>query len=72
MEAIDETHTERFTRHGCRTYGGLPEAAEAGAVIYRDHCSMQMGDQKKKPPLKPVYINNPTDGDQEWTCSKPI
>jgi hypothetical protein len=33
---------------------------------------MQWEIKRKKPQLKSVYINNPSDGDQEWTCSKPI
>ena len=50
---------------------GQTAAAEAGALIYRDHCLQchkadAMGDGRKKPPLRSERIRTATDGDIEW------
>lgn len=50
---------------------GNAQAANAGALIYRDHClqchrSDAMGDGHKKPPLRSDRIKSATDGDLEW------
>jgi len=50
---------------------GDPQAANAGALIYRDHCMQchradAMGDGHKKPPLRSDRIKSATDGDLEW------
>jgi mono/diheme cytochrome c family protein len=48
-----------------------PEAAAAGAHLYRDHCqqchgSDAQGDGKKKPSLRAAGVRTATDGDLEW------
>jgi mono/diheme cytochrome c family protein len=50
---------------------GRTEAIEAGALIYRDHCSEchkadAMGDGRKKPPLRSPRLQAASDGDIEW------
>ena len=48
-----------------------PEAATAGALLYRNNCQQchqanGAGDGKKKPSLKTDRIRTATDGDLEW------
>jgi mono/diheme cytochrome c family protein len=48
-----------------------PEAAHAGAFLYKQHCAQchqpdAAGDGKKKPSLKTDRIRTATDGDLEW------
>jgi mono/diheme cytochrome c family protein len=48
-----------------------PEAAAAGALLYRDRCqqchgSDAQGDGKKKPSLRTPSVHAATDGDLEW------
>ena len=48
-----------------------PDAATAGALLYRNHCQQchqadAAGDGKKKPSLKTDRIRTATDGDLEW------
>jgi mono/diheme cytochrome c family protein len=50
---------------------GQPDAATAGALVYRDHCLQchkadAMGDGHKRPPLRSERIRTATDGDIEW------
>ena len=50
---------------------GQPEAAAAGALVYRDHCAQchradAMGDGRKRPPLRSDRLRTSTDGDIEW------
>jgi mono/diheme cytochrome c family protein len=48
-----------------------PQAAVAGARLYRDHCQQchgadAQGDGKKKPSLRTPSVRFATDGDLEW------
>lgn len=50
---------------------GNPEAAQAGAQLYRDHCAQchqadAQGDGKKKPSLRTADVRTASDGDIEW------
>ncbi|MGO9317437.1 MAG: c-type cytochrome [Terracidiphilus sp.] len=50
---------------------GQPDAAAAGALIYRDHCQQchqanARGDGHKRPSLRGEGIRNLSDGDLEW------
>lgn len=50
---------------------GQPEAAAAGAILYKEYCqhchqANAMGDGHKKPSLRTDRIRNATDGDIEW------
>ncbi|HEV2471118.1 MAG TPA: cytochrome c [Chthonomonadales bacterium] len=50
---------------------GHPDAAAAGALVYREHCQQchkadAMGDGHKHPPLRSERIRNASDGDIEW------
>jgi mono/diheme cytochrome c family protein len=50
---------------------GNPEAAAAGALVYRNHCQKchgadAQGDGKKKPSLHTEGVRSATDGDLEW------
>jgi mono/diheme cytochrome c family protein len=50
---------------------GNPEAAAAGALLYRNHCQQchgadAQGDGKKKPSLRTDGVRSATDGDLEW------
>jgi mono/diheme cytochrome c family protein len=50
---------------------GQPEAIQAGALNYRDHCQQchkanAEGDGNKRPSLRSQQIRNATDGDIEW------
>jgi mono/diheme cytochrome c family protein len=50
---------------------GKPEAIQAGALVYRDHCLQchkvdAQGDGNKRPTLRSERIRNATDGDIEW------
>lgn len=52
-------------------FASQPEAIAAGALIYKDHCeqchkSDDMGDGRKKPPLRSASVRSATDGDLEW------
>ena len=48
-----------------------PDAAKAGALVYRDHCQQchqanGAGDGHKRPSLRTERIRTATDGDIEW------
>jgi mono/diheme cytochrome c family protein len=48
-----------------------PEAAAAGAMVYREHCmechkANAMGDGHKRPALRSERIRTASDGDIEW------
>jgi len=48
-----------------------PEAAEAGALVYRDHCLQchkdnAEGDGRRRPSLRTERIRKASDGDIEW------
>ncbi|MGA2726559.1 MAG: cytochrome c [Terracidiphilus sp.] len=48
-----------------------PDAVQAGALVYRDHClqchkSDARGDGHKKPSLRSERLRTATDGDIEW------
>jgi mono/diheme cytochrome c family protein len=50
---------------------GTPQAAAAGAVVYRDHCLQchkpnAQGDGRKHPSLRSERIRSASDGDIEW------
>jgi mono/diheme cytochrome c family protein len=50
---------------------GKPEAIEAGALVYRDHCLQchkadVQGDGHKRPALRSERIRTASDGDIEW------
>ena len=50
---------------------GDPDAAKAGALVYRDHCQQchradGAGDGHKRPSLRSQRIRTATDGDIEW------
>jgi mono/diheme cytochrome c family protein len=50
---------------------GRPDAAAAGAQVYRNHCLQchradAMGDGRRKPALRSDRIRSATDGDIEW------
>ena len=50
---------------------GQPEAIEAGALVYRDHCQQchkanAQGDGHKRPSLHSERLRTATDGDIEW------
>lgn len=50
---------------------GQPDAAAAGAFVYRDHCQQchqanAQGDGRKRPSLRSEGIRSVTDGDIEW------
>ncbi len=50
---------------------GSPEAAAAGALVYRDHCLQchkadAQGDARKRPSLRSDNVRSATDGDIEW------
>ena len=50
---------------------GKPEAAEAGARVYRDHClqchlANAEGDGRKRPSLRSAEVRGVSDGDLEW------
>jgi mono/diheme cytochrome c family protein len=52
-------------------FAGEPEAAMAGALVYREHCQQchnanALGDGRKKPALRGEGIRATTDGDLEW------
>ncbi len=52
-------------------FAGKPEAASAGAQLYRSHCLKchgpdAQGDGKKKPSLRTQSLQAATDGDLEW------
>lgn len=52
-------------------FAGQPGAAEAGALLYRDHCAQchqasALGDGHKRPSLRTPQIQAATDGDLEW------
>ncbi len=63
VPAKDHAHTNPLASQ--------PEAATAGALVYRDHCLQchkagAMGDGHKRPPLRSERIRTATDGDIEW------
>jgi len=50
---------------------GQPEAAAAGALVFRDHCAQchkadARGDGHKRPSLRNENLRAATDGDIEW------
>jgi mono/diheme cytochrome c family protein len=50
---------------------GQPEAAAAGALVYREHCQQchkadARGDGRKRPSLHSERIRTASDGDIEW------
>src|SRR5271166_6292258 len=50
---------------------GNPEAAAAGAMVYREHCmqchrAYAMGDGHRRPALRSERIRRVSDGDIEW------
>lgn len=50
---------------------GQPQAIQAGAVVYREHClqchrANAEGDGKKHPSLRSPQIRHASDGDIEW------
>ena len=50
---------------------GKPDAAAAGALLYRDHCQQchqanAQGDGRKRPSLRSEGIRAASDGDLEW------
>jgi cytochrome c oxidase cbb3-type subunit 2 len=50
---------------------GKPEATEAGALLYKDHCmachkANAAGDGHKRPSLRSERIRKASDGDIEW------
>jgi len=50
---------------------GDPQAAAAGALVYRDHCfqchkANAEGDGRKHPSLRSPQVRAATDGDLEW------
>jgi mono/diheme cytochrome c family protein len=52
-------------------FANHPEAATAGALLYRDHCLKchkvdAEGDGRKKPSLRTDRIRKVSDGDLEW------
>ena len=51
--------------------GGQPEAAAAGAQVYREHCLQchtadARGDGRKRPSLRSARLRSASDGDIEW------
>lgn len=51
-------------------FAGQPDAAAAGALLYRDHCAQchqadARGD-RKRPSLRTAQVRAATDGDLEW------
>lgn len=52
-------------------FAGQPDAAAAGALLYRDHCAQchqanALGDGHKRPSLRTPQVQSATDGDLEW------
>jgi mono/diheme cytochrome c family protein len=50
---------------------GRPEAAAAGAMVYREHCLQchkadARGDGRKRPSLRSQHLQSASDGDIEW------
>ncbi|MGD0097794.1 MAG: cytochrome c [Terracidiphilus sp.] len=50
---------------------GQPEALEAGALVYREHCQQchkasAQGDGRKRPSLRSERLRTASDGDIEW------
>lgn len=64
-------HVPAKDREQANPFAGSPQAAAAGALVYRDHCMQchktdAMGDGRKKPALRSESIRSASDGDLEW------
>lgn len=72
--AADQTHFAQVPAKDHAHQNPLaarPDAAAAGAGLYRDHCAQchqadANGDGKKKPSLRTEEVRSATDGDLEW------
>ncbi len=74
VAAVDSSRWERVpARDHARAnpLAGDPEAAAAGALVYREHCQQchkanARGDGHRRPALRSERIRSASDGDIEW------
>jgi len=74
LGAVSASHWERVPAKDharANPLSGQPDAAAAGALVYRDHCQQchqvnAQGDGRKRPSLRSEKFRNLSDGDLEW------